>query len=151
MAFQRSFWGLFIAAFLVLGGLNDARAEEKTHKVVLQVDQNDAAIMNLALNNMQNIISYYKGKGEKVTVELVTFGPGLEMLRLDNSPVAERIGAIAKDNPEVQFSACQNTMQAVAKKEGGEKPPLLDSATEVPSGVVRIIELQQQGYAYIRP
>ena len=44
-------------------------------------------MMNLALNNATNVVQYYKDLGEKVTIEVVTFGPGLHMLRDDTSPV----------------------------------------------------------------
>src|SRR5215831_178947 len=46
-----------------------------------------AAAMNLALNNATNVTKYYKDLGEKVKVEVITFGPGLHMLRADTSPV----------------------------------------------------------------
>ena len=38
-------------------------------------------MMNLALNNATNVAQYYKGLGEKVSIEIVTYGPGLHMLR----------------------------------------------------------------------
>jgi intracellular sulfur oxidation DsrE/DsrF family protein len=41
-------------------------------------------------------------------------------------------------------------MKKVAKKTG-KMPVLLEGVNEVPGGVIRILELQQQGYAYIRP
>ena len=74
---------------------------------------------NLALNNVQNLLSYYKDKGEKVQIEVVAFGPGLHMLRQDTSPVKDRVAAIAAANPEVQFSACSNTLANMTKQEGG--------------------------------
>lgn len=50
----------------------------------------------------------------------------------------------------VSFSACNNTLTAMAMRTGNDVP-LMDEASVVPSGVVRLIELQEQGYAYIRP
>ena len=50
---------------------------------------------NLAINNANNVEQYYKDLGEKVQIEIVTFGPGLHMLRADTSPVKERIEAMA--------------------------------------------------------
>src|ERR1700675_3469020 len=64
---------------------------EKAHRVVFQVDQNDPAVMNLALNNATNVVEYYRAKGENVEVDIVTYGPGLHMLRVDTSPVQDRI------------------------------------------------------------
>src|SRR5258707_13618271 len=55
--------------------------DKKLHRLVLQVNTNEPATMNLALNNATNVAQYYKDLGEKVTIEVVTFGPGLDMLR----------------------------------------------------------------------
>ncbi len=106
--------------------------------------------MDLALNNVRNIAEYYKQKGETVAIEVVTYGPGLHMLRSDTSPVKDRIAPMALENPSVTFIACGNTQTNQSKAEG--KPvTLVSEAKVVPSGVVRLMELQKQGYAYIRP
>src|ERR1700749_3657876 len=66
-------------------------ADTKSHRLLIQVDQNDPDVMNLALNNATNVIEYYRTKNEAVDVDIVTYGPGLNMLRADTSPVQERI------------------------------------------------------------
>ena len=124
----------------------------KPHRVVIQVDQNDPAVMNLALNNATNVIDYYRAKGQDVHVDLVTYGPGLHMLRDDTSPVKDRIKQL-KDYAfpsTVQFSACNNTKENMEKKEG--KPVnIVSEAVLVPSGVVHLMELQEKGWSYVRP
>ena len=124
----------------------------KPHRIAIQVDQNDAAVMNLALNNATNLIQYYRDKGEVVSVDVVTYGPGLHMLRADTSPVLDRVKAL-KDlaSPsKVQFSACNNTKEGMEKKEG-HAIEILPEAVIVPSGVVRLMELQEKGWSYVRP
>ncbi|MBX9822592.1 MAG: hypothetical protein K2Y19_18400 [Afipia birgiae] len=125
-------------------------AEKKQHQLVLQVNTNEPAMMNLALNNATNVAQYYKDIGEKVTIEIVTFGPGLHMLRDDTSPVKARITAIAVDNPAISFKACGNTQENMSKAENKEIP-LVSEAKVVKSGVVRVMELQEQGWAYVKP
>ena len=125
-------------------------AAAATHKVAIQVNQNDKAVMDLALNNAKNVIDYYKEKGETVAVEIVTYGPGLHMLRADTSPVKERIAPMSLENPNLAFIACGNT-QANQSKAEGKPVTLISEAKVMPSGVVRLMELQKQGYAYIRP
>ena len=120
------------------------------HKLAIQVDQNDNAVMHLALNNARNVLDYYSAKGERVDIEIVTYGPGLHMLRADTSPVKEHIGPMSLENPSVKFIACGNT-QANQSKAEGKPVTLLAEAKVVPSGVVHLMELQKQGYAYIRP
>ena len=56
-------------------------------------------MMNLALNNATNVTQYYKDLGEKVKIDIVTFGPGLHMLRDDTSPVKARIKALSESQP----------------------------------------------------
>lgn len=120
------------------------------HKVAIQVNQNDKAVMELALNNAKNVIDYYVAKGETVAVEIVTYGPGLHMLRSDTSPVRERVAVMSLENSSLTFAACGNT-QANQSKAENKPVVLLSEAKVTPSGVVRLMELQKQGYAYIRP
>lgn len=120
------------------------------HKLAIHVDENDPARMNMALNNAQNARAYYESRGEKVIIEIVAYGPGLTMFRKDSSPVADRIGMMAMEDPDMAFSACGNTHAAMSRK-AGKEVELLPEAKIVPSGVVRLMELQEEGYAYIRP
>ncbi len=127
-----------------------AYAQGQTHKLAFQVDENDPAVMNLTLNNVENVLDYYKSQGDTAQIEVVAFGPGLNMYLKGKSPVAERIGAIQLAHPEVKFDACNNTLSKM-EKAAGHKLDLLEEATVVPAGVVRLAELQQEGFAYIRP
>lgn len=122
----------------------------KEHRLVLQVNSNDAAAMNLTLNNATNVTEYYKGLGEKVQIEVVTFGPGLHMLREDTSPVKARIEEMALSTPEVSFKACGNTQEKMQKAEN-KSIPIIKQAEVVKSGVVRVMELQEKGWAYVKP
>ncbi len=127
-------------------------ADGKPHRVAIQVDQNDPAVMNLALNNATNIINEYKARNEDVEVQVVTYGPGLHMLRADTSPVRDRIKQIvdASFPSKIQFMACGNTKEGMEKREG--KPvSIVSEATIVPSGAVQLIALQEKGWAYLRP
>jgi hypothetical protein len=127
-------------------------ADVKSHRVTIQVNQNDPQVMNLALNNATNVIEYYRAKNEDVDIDIVTYGPGLHMLRADTSPVQDRIKRLkdAVFPGKIQFSACNNTRQGMEKTEG-HAIPLVSEATIVPSGVVHVMELQEQGWSYVRP
>ena len=124
----------------------------KPHRLLIHVDQNDPAVMNLALNNATNVIEYYRAKGEDVDVDIVAYGPGLHMLRADTSPVQDRIKQLKgmAFPSKVQFSACGNTKENMEKKEG-HSIAVLSDATIVPSGVVQLMEKQEKGWSYLRP
>jgi uncharacterized protein len=127
-------------------------ANSKPHHIAIQIDQNDPQIMNLVLNNATNVIEYYRNKNEQVDIDIVAYGPGLHMLRADTSPVQDRVKRL-KDMVfpgKIQFSACNNTRQGMEKAEG-HAIPIIPDATVVPSGVVHLMELQEQGWSYVRP
>nr|WP_294550353.1 DsrE family protein [uncultured Rhodopila sp.] len=125
-------------------------ASKMSHRVVIQVTQNDPAIMNMALNNAENLVKYYKEKGEPLQVELVAYGPGLTMMRDDTSPVKDRLAAMSGSTKNVVFTGCGNTLTAQSKQENKEIT-LVSQARIVPAGIARIVELEEQGWTYVRP
>ncbi|BAM87252.1 YchN-like protein [Bradyrhizobium oligotrophicum S58] len=139
-------------ALLIASAGMSLAADVKIHHVSIQVDQNDPAIMNLALNNASNIMETYKEKGEEVEIELVTYGPGLNMLREDTSPVKDRLKQIAELSfpSKIRFSACNVTKRGMEKREG-HAIAIVAEASLVPSGAVRLMELQESGWSYLKP
>lgn len=125
-------------------------AEGQVHKLAIHVDDGDPQLLNMALNNAQNVASHYAAQGDSTVIEIVAYGPGLTMFIDGKSPVGDRISAMALEHEEMTFSACGNTIAAMEKK-SGEPVTLMSEARVVPSGVVRLMELQGEGYAYIRP
>jgi len=149
---QSIFRVALIAITAGLCSLNVAHSDGVKHRIVIQVDQNDPEVMNLALNNAKNVIEAYRAKNEDVNVEVVAYGPGLHMLRDDTSPVKDRIKEISEVSfpSNITFSACNNTKQGMEKREG-HPITIIPQAHLVPAGVVRIMELEEQGYSYVRP
>ncbi len=142
---------LMVAGAMFATGSIAAEAA-KSHRIAIQIDQSDPALMNLILNNVSNVTEHYQSKGEEVQIEVVAYGPGLNMLREDKSPVKDRIKQIAEGSfpSKVTFSACGKTMANMEKAEG-HPVPIIAQATVVPAGVVRLSELQEEGWSYIRP
>lgn len=119
--------------------------ESAKHKLVIQVSTDDPRTQKIALNNAVNLQKIYGM--DDVAIEIVAYGPGLGIMT-SGSTQADRVTSLAQQN--ITFSACGNTMKKVEKKTG-KKPELLEGVTEVNAGVDRIMLLQEQGYAYIRP
>ena len=136
-----------VASVMFLGTAAMAADNGAAHKVVIQISTGDPAEQNLALNNAVNVQKDF-GPGE-VDIEIVAYGPGLSILTKNpDNKSAERVASLAKS--DITFSACGNTMKNMAKKSGKE-PVLIDGVKIVPAGVVRLMQLQEQGYSYIRP
>jgi intracellular sulfur oxidation DsrE/DsrF family protein len=111
-------------------------------RVVIQVSDADPGKWNLALNNAKNIQTDLGAAN--VDVEIVTYGPGIDMLKLD-SAVGGRVGEATKAG--VKVIACENTMRGQKLT----KADMLNGIGYVPAGVVELMSKQQQGWAYIRP
>jgi hypothetical protein len=117
-------------------------AEEK---IVLQISDPDPFKQTLVLNVASNLIKHY-GQ-DKVDVEIVAFGPGLRLLFKENVNT-DRIKGLTDSG--VKFAACQNTIAHMTKVLG-HAPELNSSAVPVSAGVVRIIDLENQGFKLIKP
>ncbi len=119
--------------------------QDMAHKLVIQVSTDDVRTHRMALNNAVNLQKLYGL--DNVIIEVVAYGPGLDLLTTE-SAVASRVKSLALQ--DIRFSACQNTLNAI-KERTGQLPVLLKGVKTVNAGVARIMELQEQGYAYIRP
>ena len=145
------FWRM--AAALAVSALlagNAAAQPAREHKLVLQADTDDVGTLNIVLGNAMNAKKYYDAHGEKLTVEIVAYGPGITMLRSDTSPVKEHLQQAQAAIPGLALSMCGNA-KANAEKREGHEIIALPGVKVVPAGVVRIMELQEQGYSYVRP
>jgi intracellular sulfur oxidation DsrE/DsrF family protein len=129
-----------------------AFAAGKSHKLVVQIDDNDEARMNLVLNNVANVVKAMHDAGEEVAIDVVAFGPGLNMLRDDTSPakVKERVISFGQNYDNVSFKACANTKKGMETAEKKEIK-ILELANVVPSGVIHIMTRQEEGWSYLRP
>ena len=133
-------------AFLAMTAALPAMAQQKKaaakQRVVIQVSDNDPAKWTLALNNARNIQAEL-GK-DNVLVEIVAYGPGLEMMKAE-SKVADRLAAALDSN--VGLLACENTMQNTKV----DKADIAGGVKFDPAGVTHIMKRQREGWAYIRP
>jgi len=121
----------------------DATAQGATpNRVVMQVSDGEAAKWGLALNNARNLQAALGARN--VEIEIVAYGPGIGMLKLD-SAVGDRVHDAL--GAGVKIVACENTMQAQKLA----KSDMLEGIGYVEAGVVEIMARQQQGWSYLRP
>ena len=132
----------FVMAFAILTHSAESMAAQQKAKIVLQVSDNDPAKWNLALNNARNAQDDL-GK-DNIDIEIVVYGPGIHMLRMD-ATTATRVTQAIKSG--ISIVACENTMTA----QKINKADMHDAISYVPAGVIQLMKRQQQGWAYIRP
>ncbi len=147
-----SLMAIVLTAALALTGCNQQATKKSggddfgpKHKVVIQVSTRDPLTQKIALNNAANLLKHYGP--DNVKIEIVAYGPGLSLLT-KKSKNSLRVQSLAMS--DIRFSACRNTMKKIMRKKG-KMPKLTQGVKIVPAGVARIMELQEKGYAYVRP
>jgi hypothetical protein len=115
------------------------------HKVVLQLSDNDPKRQALVISVAYNLLKFYDP--DKVAIEVVTFGPGIDLLRPDNDSRKLVESLVAQG---VRFDVCLNTVDTV-ERETGKRPDIIPAATPVQVGVGQILLLTENGYTLVRP
>lgn len=116
------------------------------HKIVIQSSSSDPELQGLALIIAGNLQKHYGM--DKALIEVVAYGPGLGILTQD-SPHAEKVKSLI--DHDIKFSACEGTLKFIESQNNGKRPDLVKGVGTVKDGVVRVVELQEKGYAYVYP
>ncbi len=112
------------------------------YKVVFAVTENDQKVWNEVFGNFRNV---QRELGpQNVAIELVVYADGIAMLR-DDSLVFNKVEEARNDG--VKIVACMNTMNA----QNITKDTMLPDIDYVQAGIVELIKLQAEGWAYVRP
>ena len=112
---------------------------------MLQLSDNDAAKQGLVISVANNLLKHYDP--DKVAIEVVAFGPGIDLLRPGNSHRARVESLVAQG---VRFDICLNTVDTV-ERETGKRPEFIAVATPVQVGVGHILSLTENGFTLVRP
>ncbi len=115
------------------------------HRVVLQLSDNDAAKQGLVISVANNLLKHYDP--DKVAIEVVAFGPGIDLLRPGNINRVRVESLVAQG---VRFDICLNTVDTI-ERESGKRPEFISDATPVQVGVGHILSLTENGYTLVRP
>lgn len=115
------------------------------HKLVIQMNKNDAALQAEVVTNIVNISKYFGV--DNVEIELVAYGPGIYFLTKE-SKFRKRIESLMLQ--DVVFTACGDTINTI-KRDKGIDIHLLEDVVVVPNGIPRMMLLQEQGFSYLSP
>ena len=142
-----------IAALLIAAAAPDIRAQQAPlqdkpfaeHKIVLQLSDNDPKKQGLVISVANNLMKFYDP--DKVAVEIVAFGPGIDLLRPEN-PNRKAVESLVAQGARVDI--CLNTVDTL-EREAGKRPEFIAAATPVQVGVAQILFLTENGYTLVRP
>jgi intracellular sulfur oxidation DsrE/DsrF family protein len=151
--FSKAFRVSVIAALLALILPSGARAQQvplqdkpfAEHKIVLQLSDNDPHKQALVISVANNLLKFYDP--DKVAIEVVAFGPGIDLLRSEN-PSRKQVESLIAQG--VRFDVCLNTVDTI-ERESGRRPDIMPAATPVQVGVGQILLLTENGYTLVRP
>jgi intracellular sulfur oxidation DsrE/DsrF family protein len=115
------------------------------HRVVLQLSDGDPKKQSLVLSVANNLIKAYDP--DRIAIEVVAFGPGIDLLRAESASRVRVESLIAQG---VRFDVCVNTLDTI-ERETGKRPTIIPSATPVQVGVGHILSLTENGYTLVRP
>ena len=130
-----------LALALAFAAAPQTPATAKHHIVFELIEPEGGAWDSLVrhINNTRNALAADGGS----QVEVVFYGPGLNMLRKTNTAYEERLKKLVDDG--VILSACQNAMRVMNIK----TEDLFPFASQVDSGIAQIVRRQEAGWAYI--
>jgi intracellular sulfur oxidation DsrE/DsrF family protein len=142
-----------VAALLIAAAVTTAHAQQAPlqdkpfaeHRIVLQLSDNDPRKQGLVLSVASNLMKFYDP--DKVAIEVVAFGPGIELLRPDN-PNRKMVESLVAQG--ARFDICLNTVDTL-ERENGKRPEFIAAATPVQVGVAQILLLAENGYTLVRP
>ena len=146
-------YGAILAALLACATVAPGAAQQvplqdkpfAEHKVVLQLSDADPRKQALVLSVANNLLKFYDP--DKVALEVVAFGPGIDLLRTGSDHRKQVESLIAQG---VRFDVCENTVDTV-ERETGKRPEIIAAATPVQVGVGQILLLTENGYTLVRP
>jgi uncharacterized protein len=144
---------LVIAVLFVAFAAAPARARQvplqdkpfAEHRIVLQLSDNDPRKQGMVISVANNLMKFYDP--DKVAVEIVAFGPGIDLLKPDN-PNRKLVESLVAGGARVDI--CLNTIDTL-ERETGKRPEFIQAATPVQVGVAQILLLTENGYTLVRP
>jgi len=115
------------------------------HRLALQLSDNDPKKEGLIISIANNLLKAYDP--DKIAIEVVTFGPGIDLLRPEN-PNRQRVESLIAQG--VKFDICLNTVDSI-ERETGKRPNIIPFAIPVQVGVAQILSLTENGFTLVRP
>jgi len=144
----RAIGGALMAAIASVAHAQPAPLPDKPfaeHRIALQLSDNDPRKQSLVISVAYNLLKAYDP--DKVAIEVVTFGPGIDLLRSENANRKLVESLVAQG---VRFDVCMNTVDTI-ERETGKRPDIIPAATPVQVGVGQILSLTENGYTLVRP
>lgn len=115
------------------------------HRIALQLSDNDPVKEGLIVSISYKLLEVYGP--DSIDVQVVAFGPGIDLLNADN-PRRQQIDSLIAQG--VTFNICGYTLDTIERKTG-KRPEMNPKARLVPAGVPFLLSLAEKNYTIVRP
>lgn len=117
-------------------------------KILLHLSSAEPEKLEHALATVENLLHRYRQLAQPVELEVIVNAGGLNLLRADTSPYAQRVSALQNKYDNLSFVACQTALDRL-HRETHQSPDLLPEALVTPNALEEILTRLQQGWVYI--
>jgi intracellular sulfur oxidation DsrE/DsrF family protein len=129
-----------ILTILLIFSFNQLNAQSNKHQIVFQMVTNDTIAHKAFMKQLNNIYTI----SPESSIKVVVHGPGLDMVTMKKTVVAKSLQTASERG--VVFEICEFSM----KERKVEKSEILPFAQFTPAGIIRVVELQESGFHYIK-
>ena len=149
-------WGVSVVAGAGSAYAQDAKGIETAgdnaverpfveHRIALKISDNDPVKQGLIVSISYKLLEVYGP--DSIDVQVVAFGPGIDLLNADN-PRRQQIDSLIAQG--VTFNICGYTLETIERKTG-KRPEMNPKAKLVPAGVPFLLSLAEKNYTIVRP
>jgi len=117
-------------------------------RLVLHVGDPDRARFENTLEEVRGMLKAAHGRGQRMELEILANGTGLNLLRVKTSPVAEKLARLQAEFPELSLVACGQGLNRLQSQ--GDDIRLVPGVVTADSALDQIVRRMNQGWAYLR-
>lgn len=128
--------------------LPQAVAAKGQKRIILHLSTADPERVRTALDTAEQLMATYQRNNQPVEVEFIANAEGLDLLRTDVSPYAQRVQAMQERYRNLTFLACSRAIERL--KEKGIDVDLLPDTRVAPSALQQILQRLEDGWVYIK-
>ncbi len=128
--------------------LRSATATLQKERLLLHINSNDPYKMEKALDYAEQVLASHRDRHSRFALEIVANDLGIDLLRRETSPFAQRIAALRNEYDNVRFLACAVTLRRL--QEQGIQPQMLPGTEIDQNAVDEIVKRIKEGWHYVK-
>lgn len=125
-----------------------ATGEADANKILLHIDSASPQKFASVLDRADILLTAARKRNAHLQVEVIANSQGLDLFRVDRSPYASRIASLTKNNENLRFIVCAQTVARVSRDEG--RIYLLPKTQIAPTAIGVIVDRLREGWTYIK-